>query len=72
MSVHAKHPRPLPKGTSLTNGRVLHRPHRYITDDPMAWFVTAVHTPLTGSLCTPIHKPEKLGELLRAIDAFEC
>ena len=33
--VDAKHSRPTPKGTSLTNGRVLHRPHRHQANDPL-------------------------------------
>ena len=32
------------KGTSLTTGRVLLRPHQHIADAPVACFVTALHT----------------------------
>ena len=43
VDLHGKHPRPPPKGASLTNGRILLRPHQHNADDPLAWFVTAVH-----------------------------
>jgi hypothetical protein len=34
-----------PKTNNLTNGRILLRPHQHKVDAPMAWFVTAMHTP---------------------------
>ncbi len=40
---HGKHPSVIPKGTNLTNGRVLRRPRQHNADAPMACFVTALH-----------------------------
>ena len=41
---HNKHPRPHPKEASLTNGRILLRPHQHQADAPVDWFVTAVRS----------------------------
>ncbi|MCT2402003.1 hypothetical protein, partial [Novosphingobium mangrovi (ex Huang et al. 2023)] len=34
-----------PKGTTLSNGWFLHRRAQQIAGAPLAWFVTALHTP---------------------------
>ncbi len=43
IALHGKHPRPLPKRSSLTTGRILLRHAQHNAGVPVAGFVTAVH-----------------------------
>ena len=44
VNFHGVHSRPIPKGISLTGGRLLLRPHRQNDGAPVDYFLTAVHT----------------------------